>query len=43
MSGKIELLRCPVCGKDFVPAPQHVYKLAGEKKKHRFVHTGVKR
>ena len=26
------MIKCPVCGKEFLPAPQHVYKLAGGKR-----------
>lgn len=28
----INLMNCPVCGKLFVPAPMHVYKVGGLKR-----------
>ncbi len=31
-------VKCPVCGKEFIPAPQHVYKLIKGSKK-QFVCT----
>lgn len=29
-------MRCPVCGKIFVPAPCHVYKVRYNKKEYRY-------
>ena len=32
MAAFLELNKCPVCGKEFVPAPQHQYKMERGKK-----------
>ena len=28
---KFVMKKCPICGKDFHPAPQHIYKISGNK------------
>lgn len=49
MAAFLELNKCPVCGKEFVPAPQHQYKMEGGKKIGLFLfmrddkHTGMER